>query len=56
MNNYFQTFDLHVSEKGALFDQNIETDIINDVIYYHTPAHNDLDEMYKVQDFNRVSN
>ncbi|VDI55656.1 Hypothetical predicted protein [Mytilus galloprovincialis] len=45
------TFDLHVAEKGALFDQSIDTDIINDIIYYHTPAHNDLDEMYKVQDF-----
>ena len=50
----FQDFEIHVLEKQSRFVQKIQTDLNTNHVYYVTPAHNDVYESHRIQDFTKV--
>ena len=41
-------------EKQSRFVQKVQTDLNTDHVYYATPAHNDVLESHRLQDFTKV--
>lgn len=46
-------FDYQISEGQARFKENIVANLERNTVEYHTPAHNDVLESYKMLDFNK---
>jgi len=46
-----EKFKLHISEKGAKFDEDIEIDEEKDIEYFKVPPHNELSETDNIYDF-----
>ncbi|XP_071137206.1 uncharacterized protein [Mytilus edulis] len=44
-------FDYHVIEGKARYLENVETNLAENTVKIHTPAHNDVMESYQIQDF-----
>ncbi|XP_062588957.1 uncharacterized protein LOC134250616 [Saccostrea cucullata] len=50
-NAHTSSFYIPIREKSAIFNQEISTNLIEDVVEFHTPAHNNVLETFKIQDF-----
>ncbi|XP_063420750.1 uncharacterized protein LOC134705967 [Mytilus trossulus] len=50
---YEMKFDYHISEGKARFLEKIETNLEKNVVKIHVPAHNDILESYRMQDFQK---
>ncbi|XP_062595240.1 uncharacterized protein LOC134256571 [Saccostrea cucullata] len=48
---HISTFHIPVLENANIFNQMIRTNLIDDVVEFHTPAHNEILETFKIQDF-----
>ncbi|CAG2237370.1 unnamed protein product [Mytilus edulis] len=48
---YQLKFDLNIKEGNARFVENIETDLQQNTVRYDVPAHNDVYETHRLQDF-----
>ncbi|XP_062604263.1 uncharacterized protein LOC134266048 [Saccostrea cucullata] len=46
-------FEIGVIEKGTRYIQKVQTNLYTNHVYYSTPAHNDIAESHKIQDFNK---
>ncbi|VDI01329.1 Hypothetical predicted protein [Mytilus galloprovincialis] len=46
-------YDINVIEGKARFLQRIQSNIYDNVVYYHNPKHNDISETHMMQDFTR---
>jgi len=51
-----EKFKLHISEKGAKFNEDIEIDEEKDIEYFKVPPHNELSETDNMYDFKMVRN
>ncbi|CAC5424297.1 unnamed protein product [Mytilus coruscus] len=51
MANMNMKFDYHIIEGNARYLENIETNLAENTVKIHTPAHNDVIESYQIQDF-----
>ncbi|CAC5386124.1 unnamed protein product [Mytilus coruscus] len=51
MANMNMKFDYHVIEGNARYLENLETNLAENTVKIHTPAHNDVMESYQIQDF-----
>ena len=49
-----EKFKVHISERGAKFDEQIEIDEEKDIEYFKVPPHNELSESDYMYDFKMV--